>query len=199
MLAGAIWPNLPTAAEVATLVGVGGGAVVAYFFARRANVAITAAPHRLTNGEVVIACRPSVTALGAARLLFSDKEGAVVTLVETRATPEGGTADGHTSEPRQAFPPDETGTPQYVNPGETLRSAVLFRCPAPAPTLVGWRVELSVASKGWVRPGLHWGDAVFVAVPALASARTEGVPDGEDRETPAAEARQAQQGSQEEG
>lgn len=137
-------------------------------FARRANATIAAECHRLTDGSLLINARPSVTAIGPFRLKFSNKNIPKVKLVEIISS-GAGTRDGNSLGERDAFPRDMHGKEQFVSPGETLRSTVVFRPGTPSADLIGWRVELKVASRGFLRGGLHWGDSVFVPLPPPAA------------------------------
>lgn len=182
MSTGAVWVDLPTLAEIAAIVGVVGGAVITYFFSRRANASVTAEAHRVSGGAVVLEVRPSVTALGPFGLKFKKSDPPTITVIEIlRCT--GDTANGRFLPSREAFPSDVGGEEQFVNAGETLTSTALFPAEPPNANLIGWCVVLSVASRGIVRHGLHWGDRVFVPVPDYPRASTRREPSGEDEHT----------------
>lgn len=179
------WTHLSTLAEALAAATPIGALVVALLYARRANASVTATAHRLPGGELVLDVRPSVTALGPLTLRFSKKEPPQVEVTEVLGTASG-TTDGVPFSPRQAFPDDERGKAQFVSPGETLTSMVLFRGESQHSALLGWCVCLSVRSRGIVRHGLSWGDRVFVPLPKYA---VDGaVREGEDGQDEQAEA-----------
>ena len=142
----ALWVDASDAAgSIATAVGVIGGVVIAILYSRKATATVSAEAV-VTNSGTLVSVRPSIYALGPFKLKFADSDGAVVRVTPVLATESDGTrSDEVSSKKREAFPADETGRPQFVSPG-----------------LLGWSVSLNIASKGFLRHGLHWADRVFV-------------------------------------
>jgi hypothetical protein len=159
----ALWVDASDAAgSIATAVGVIGGVVIAILYSRKATATVSAEAV-VTNSGTLVSVRPSIYALGPFKLKFADSDGAVVRVTPVLATESDGTrSDEVSSKKREAFPADETGRPQFVSPGETLTSSLLFRVGLDTPGLIGWSVSLNIASKGFLRHGLHWADRVFV-------------------------------------
>jgi hypothetical protein len=163
------------AGALATVLALAGGVVVAVLYSRRANASISGDIHRTTHGAV-LAARPSVNAFGPFTLRFKE---AKIQVFSVYPTDDGGTrTDTEHPMTRDAFPPDDKGKSQFVNPGETLTSTALFRVDdGDGAGVLGWLVTLNVSSKGLVRHGMHWADRIFVPV---ASSRQREEPN--DRE-----------------
>jgi hypothetical protein len=165
------------AAAVLALVG---GVVVAIRYSRKVNATVSAKLYRTDNGGV-LAVRPSVRAFGSLTLRFKE---AKIEVFSVYPTTDGNTrTDREHPRDRNAFPVDTKGNPQFVNPGETLTSTVLFRVDDGDTGILGWLITLSISSKGLIRHGMHWGDRVFVPV-ASSPKREEPENDREAAETP---------------
>jgi hypothetical protein len=164
MAMAALWVDASNAAgSIAAVVGVIGGGVIAILYSRRATATVSAKVVVTTSGSLV-SVRPSIYALGPFKLTFADSDGAIVRLTPILATQSGTTSDEANSKSRDAFPADEMGHRQFVSPGETLTSNLLFRVQPDTPGLLGWSITLNVASKGFLRHGLYWADRIFVPV-----------------------------------
>ena len=108
-----------------------------------------------------------MTALGPFKLKLAHGHGAGVELSEVLHTADGrGTEQGNTRPLRAAFPRDDQSQQQFVNPGETMKSSLVYAVDSGTPRLLGWFVCLNVASMGIIRHGLHWADRTFVPLPA---------------------------------
>ena len=126
-----------------------------WLYSRRANASITAEAHATPEG-LYLAARPAATAMGPFRLRFADG-GAMVEVVPVRREEDHTDTVDTLKKERTAFPGE-----QFVNPGETLTSTVLFSLDRSVPNLIGWVVSFNVEAAGFVRRGLHWADRVFV-------------------------------------
>jgi hypothetical protein len=169
---------LTAAGAVAAVVALAGGVLVAIYYRHKATLSI-AGEVVTTDSGTVLAVRPAVSAVGPFKLKFADPDGAVVRVTPVLATKDDGTfTDTANAKKRSAFPPDITGKPQFVSPGETLASSRLFRVEPSTPRLLGWFVSLTISSTGLLRHGLHWADLVFV--PVASPPTTGGVDAGRE-------------------
>jgi hypothetical protein len=172
---------LTAAGAVAAVAALVGGVVVAIYYRHKATLGIEGKVVTTDSGSILVA-RPTVAAIGPFKLKFRDKEGAVVTLTEVVVEADGGVkTDDANARPKDAFPKDKKRKAQFVSPGESLSSGCLFRVDPSTPRLLGWWVSLNIASKGWLRHGLHWADRVFV--PVASSPTTGGADDRREVES----------------
>jgi hypothetical protein len=152
------------------------GLVVAFRYSRKANISVSGKASR-PGGHVVIEVRPSATAIGPLALKFGKKHlevdedetaetaGAWLSMYEMLYDADvQKVVPGEGDQGAAAFPRDEKGLAQFVNPGETLTGSEVFRVDPTTPNLVGWTVCLNVDARG-LRSGMHWLDRVFVPVP----------------------------------
>lgn len=159
-----LWLDVPTTmAAIAATAAVVVGGWFAIRYSRRANVTISAEVHPTPEG-LLIAARPSITAVGPLKLKFSKKQEPQIAVTSILGT-EAGTKNGEALRARPAFPKDDAGKGQFVGAGETLTSSVLFKVGTAQESLVGWRVDFGVTAGGHLRGGLSWSDRVFVPVP----------------------------------
>lgn len=156
---------LTAAAAIVAVLTFAGGLAAAILYRHKATLGIEAELSAANNGSI-LAVRPSVGSVGPFKLRFADMDGSVVEIIKVFPS-ETGTRTEIYDPPkrRNAFPADEKGNNQFVSPGETLASSLLFRVD-PIPTdLFGWLVAFNVASKGrLIRRGLYWADRIFLPV-----------------------------------
>jgi hypothetical protein len=158
---GDTWLNVALGlAACAAILAFAGAAFAAFRYSQKATITIEASAHRTPQG-MVVAARPSVTPLGPFRFRFAPEDGALVDFSEVLSVDGAGTEDGEVRPSRKAFPGN-----QWISPGETLTSSLIFKVDPETPRLLGWLVCLSIHSRGKViRNGLHWTDRDFVPLP----------------------------------
>ena len=154
------WTEIADAAgDIAAVVGVVGGAVIAVMYGRKASAQVSAEVH-VKDGEFILAARPSISAAGVFRLKFAIADGITVRTTEIIRT-DTGLVDGQYWDGEGVF--DKA----FVEGGETLTTTVLFMLGPSFPGLVGWRVSfgVNVERKLLGGPGWSWADQAFVPVP----------------------------------
>jgi hypothetical protein len=164
-----VYNFLTAAGAVAAVLGLIGGVTLALLYSRRATATVSAKLHKTENGTV-LAVRPAVQAQGPFKLEFAAGEAASqATITPVLATDKGTRSSQDDARSKPAFPTDVTGKAQFVSPGETLTSTLLFRVDPLLEGLIGWIVTLNIESKGIIRRGLHWADETFVPVESQSS------------------------------
>jgi hypothetical protein len=146
-----------------------GGVYLAARYGRRASISITADVSELPDGNMLIAARPVVNAVGFFRVKFHGPTGAVIRVrevyaVELSVSPTG-LWEGEFRLAAAIFGEDGEDK-QFAESGEALKTTVLFRVPAPD-GVIGWMVVVSIKAPTRWMPGSSgaWGDKVFVARP----------------------------------
>jgi hypothetical protein len=146
----------------------GGGAVVAILYARKADVGVAATVHPRPGGVVVVV-NASIAARGVRPIRIETQEGHTpiirVTEVLGDDSEEGDPLyDGDYWETNNAFAGES-----LVGGGESVSKVVLFPVTPPAGDLVGWRVDFYVDvprfPKRW-RYWWNWTADCFVEAPA---------------------------------
>jgi len=149
------WVDYFTAtASVVAVLAAGGGALIAVYYGRKADVRVEGAPSHTFGDRLLLEVRATVRAVGVFRL---DLAECSLTVTESLLT-ERGLHDGKKWQEETVF-----GS-SFVEAGEALRTSVVFEVGAPDGSLVGWRVVLGVAvnrrfqgKRQWT-----WGDRIFV-------------------------------------
>jgi len=142
-------------AAVAALTALVGGAVVAYFFGRKATTDLEAKLYE-TPGGLIVAVRPSVTAVGFRAFRFHTQTSSV-TVVPQRMV-AGKAVD--TPEMLQTLP--SAFGPRMAMGGETISTSVIFPVHPPGEDVIGWKVDFHVVRKHRFGRGKSWDDRVFV-------------------------------------
>lgn len=131
-------------------------------YGRRASVRVAASAHT-TQGGIVIACRPSVKAVGIFPVKFEDEGGAVLKVTEIVAD-----RDGIRDDTSRVWEMGTLFTAEYVDSGEELTTSVLFPIGTPVDAAIGWRVSIAIRAPQhrWItEASVAWNDRVFVARP----------------------------------
>jgi len=161
------WSAFLTAAgAIATAAGVAGGAIVAFFYGRKANALVSGVVHKTpSSGVLVLAARPSIQAVGFRGLkVAGDDDWASASVQVTEVWLTGGRLDdGFQWEAEKIFGTDEV----VVSGGETLTTTVLIELGQPPPrAVIGWRVAFfGTARRTLGIGGWAWEDKTFVPAP----------------------------------
>ena len=163
------WLNVMTGlGATSAVLGFLGAAYLTARYGRRASISINAETSELSGGSVLIAARPEVKSVGLFRVKFHGTAGALIRVREVYAVEESvsrtGLWEGQYRLAAAIFGDREDR--QFAESGETLRTTVLFRVPAPD-GVIGWMVVVSIKAPSRLMPGasVAWGDKVFVRRP----------------------------------
>jgi hypothetical protein len=166
---------------IATILGIGGGAFVAFVYGRKADAHVKGELQFAPNGDLVMAVRPSIHAVGFRGVAVQgndDWEDASVQitevwLVEGKPPNESPLEDGFQWNAERVFgDKDEHGNDLQerviVAGGETLTTTVLIHLgKSPPPGVIGWRVSfVGVARRALWIGRWAWEDRAFVPVPS---------------------------------
>jgi hypothetical protein len=148
---------LVAAGAAAAIAGVIGGAVVAFFFGKRATIGVEA---RLVDsrGTSILVVRPSVTSLGFRKFKFSKQEpGGRIRVREVLSS------RGHRSLGDDLYEVENVFGEQFANGGETITEESLIFVDPPGDAAVGWSVLFLATRRRLLRKPKSWRDRVFVA------------------------------------
>jgi len=144
----------------ATMVGAGFTA----WYGRKATAMVAGEAH-LAGGDVLIAARPSVCAVGIFRLRFGEDGGSWLRLTEIVRGPDSLVSGRQWDQLISVF-----GAGSFVEAGETLTTTVVFDVGRPDEAVLGWRLSFGI-SVGRFRKAQDWAwaDRVFIPVPVALS------------------------------
>ncbi len=133
-------------------------------YCRKATAIVAGEAHR-AGGDVLIAARPSVRAVGIFRLRFGQDGGSWLRLTEIERGPDSLVSGRQWDQPISVF-----GAGSFVEAGETLTTTVVFDVGRPDEAVLGWRLSFGI-SVGRFRKAQDWAwaDRMFIPVPIAVS------------------------------